>query len=232
MKTLKNYFLYSLLLFVTAMPGCQQDELDTMRIQPSRLGPGYKAPNPGGTRIEPPQVIKEEFAHATGWRIIWEDTGFENETWQKYPGIFSTVNGSVHSINYLNNTSWQNTDNADMYLLFEQVTATTRPELTHQAHVKATEFKRSDMTVQQLADYAENDPDMFQYLFENEAYGVAEKQPIVEESNYSYYQPGDIYTFKTDRVPAKYGAIRIVELWSPSIIEVVVQKDGIGGLTN
>ncbi len=229
MKPLKTYFLSASILFLFLMPGCQQDELDTMNIQPYQPPPVYKAPNPGGTRIGQPRVIKQAFPKATGWRIIWEDTGFDNDSWQKYPGIFSTINGSVHSVHYLNNTSWQNTDYADMYLLFEQVTSTTRPELVHPAHVKATEFKRSDMSVAELADYAENNPDMFQYLFENESYGVAEVQPIEKESDYPWYQPGEIYTFKTDRVPAKYGAVRIVELWSPTIIEVVVQKSGIGG---
>jgi hypothetical protein len=48
MKPLKNYFLYAFLLLVFPMLGCQQDELETMNLQPGGIN---KAPNPGGSSI-------------------------------------------------------------------------------------------------------------------------------------------------------------------------------------
>ncbi|CAN0534320.1 unnamed protein product, partial [Scytosiphon promiscuus] len=168
--------------------------------------------NPGGHRIIPPNVIKQEFNNATAWKISWEDINFDNDNWQKYAGIFSLKTGSVHSIHYLNNTDPQNTANVDMFLLFESVySPSSSIFLTHQAIAKNTLFKRSDMTVGDLEDITINDPSLFQTAFETEPYQIESHQPISgEDGASSMYDPGDIYTFKTDDPSPKYGAIRIV----------------------
>jgi len=229
MKTLKNYFLYSLLLFVFMVPACQQDDLESMRVQPREIG---KITTPGFKSIPTPEIIKEEFDEATGWRITWDDSQINNGNWKEHPGVFSTLHGTLHSINGLNNAAPQVTKDTDMLLPFGNIAAPGRsPSLDYQHLAKSTQFKRSDMSAADLEAITEFNPDFFQYLFENESYQVDEVQPINEETGSYYYEAGDIFTFKTDRFPARFGAVRIVKKNNPTIVEVVVQKGGGGGFT-
>jgi hypothetical protein len=73
------------------------------------------------------------------------------------------------------------------------------------------------MTIAELQDAAENNPGKLALAYEwdlNEPTGAL---------SIGSYQAGQIFTFKTDRTPAKYGAIRIVDKM-PLTVEVVVQK--------
>ena len=85
------------------------------------------------------RIVKRDFREAKGWRIIWGgNIGGEYNVSQKIPGIFSTVTGSVNSIQYLNNTNYKNTDNADMWL-FNNLKSTSEPDgLTQTNYTKKT----------------------------------------------------------------------------------------------
>ena len=90
------------------------------------------------------RIVKRDFREAKGWRIIWGgNIGGEYNVSQKIPGIFSTVTGSVNSIQYLNNTNYKNTDNADMWL-FNNLKSTSETDgLTKTNYTKKTRFKLS-----------------------------------------------------------------------------------------
>lgn len=243
MKLLKNHIIYLMIVCMSLAAGCQQEEENALMIPSGLPGPGDKAPNPGGDTIFPSEVIKEEYPNATRWQITWDDPDWHNQ-WG-YARFFSTVDGSVHKLHTLN-ASAKLTAKADMDLLFGRVRA---PDdfsnlIHHQDHVKATRFKPSDLTLEELMDITANNPSLFEDEYENNPNAPAPFQPY----NYAKdgyegvpYQNGEIYTFKTDRIPPKYGAIRVVETSSiylgigPRIMEVIVQKDGvgvIGGLTD
>ena len=226
------------------MAGCQQEEWDSLGVKDVPQGPPvYKDPqNPENPGFKPPTIIKKNFPNATAWKIIWEDIPFDNCGYgpcEYLPIYFSTLNGSLHSADFLNAIPLKNTANVDMSLFWDMVRSPSHVDnfqLIHWNHAKSTQFKRSGMSAADFADYAQNNPAMFQDLFENEPYGVSDWQPNRFDPGYehiAYYESGDIYTFKTDRVPSKYGAIRIVEGWiiNPErlVIEVVVQKNGFEG---
>ncbi|WPP50754.1 hypothetical protein [Catalinimonas niigatensis] len=163
------------------------------------------------------QVIKRDFDGAKGWRIVWGGGEWDVSDVQKIPSIFSTVTGSVNSVLYLNNTSPQNTDNADMSIYFSLAATDQIGSLNYTTRTKKTLFKLSGMNVTDLQNAAENHPNLFTVAYE---WDLNEPNGSLSMGN---YQTGDIYSFKTDRAPAKYGAIRIVDK-SPLTIEIVVQK--------
>lgn len=172
---------------------------------------------PSDPTFKPPivTVIKQEFPDARGWRIKWEGGSYTSETSQKVQSIFSTINGSVHSVHYLNNTSPGNTSNADMQLYFGDLKSTKQVSQLMNGTTRKTSFKLSGMTVAQLEDAAKNDPSKFTAVY---TFGFDVASEVKDD-----YKAGQIYVFKTDRMPAKYGAVRIVSL-NPRVIEVVVQK--------
>jgi hypothetical protein len=189
---------------------------------PSAVGGGVKPPPlkiKAANPYHPPivTVIKKDFDEARGWRITWKSVAGSDPTPQnKVQSIFSTVTGAVNSVDYLNGVSAKNTDNADMMLYFGDLRSTHKvPQLTHKSGLKKTQFKLSGMKVADLEDAAKNDPNKFGVIY-TLAFDAAGE---VKEN----YKEGQIYVFKTDRTPAKYGAVRIVSM-SPRIIEVVVQK--------
>ncbi len=164
------------------------------------------------------KVIKKDFPGAKGWRVVWGGGTYTSENAHKVPSIFSTITGAVNSVHYLNNTSPQNTGNADMQIYFGNLKATSQiNSLTYNNHTKKTRFKLSGMTVNDLQNAAENNPGLFGLIYE---WDFDEPVGTLQTGN---YQAGQIYTFKTDRIPAKYGAVRIVST-NPKTIEVVVQK--------
>lgn len=164
-------------------------------------------------------VIKNNFTGATGWRVTWKGGIITSSNANSVQTIFSTVTGAVNSVKYLNAVSPGNTDNADMQLYFGKLMATSEvDDLTHVAHVKDTRFRLSNWNVATLEDAAVTNPLNFGIAYELGAFGAK----VLETGNYS---AGQIYLFKTDRVPAKYGAVRIVKTGgAEKIIEVVVQK--------
>lgn len=198
---------------VTVMPstGLKNNE----NTEPLRSEVITGTPNPFPTVT----VIKANFSNATGWRITWKGGSYNAENVNKVPSIFSTINGSVHSVHYLNNTAWLNTDYADMQLYFGKLVATSKvPQLTKVNALKDTQFKLSNWNVATLEDVSKNNPNAFGLAFEFGFFGAAQTQT----GNYS---AGQVYLFKTDRIPAKYGAVRIVKTGgAEKIIEVVVQK--------
>ena len=240
MNLIKRYFLYTLLAFACVLAACEQEDSDILN---GRINTVYKAPKgpegPGEIPPpKPPRIIKQEFPQATAWRIIWEDRSYEFE--ESWPTYFNTTNGSLYSANFLNATSWQNTANVDMSLVEGRITSPSSEDynylLKYVNRAKSTVFKRTGMSAGEFADFAQNDPGMFQSLFENEPYTATDYQPNRMDPGHEYagwYEAGDLYTFKIESDPPKYGAIRIVEFPVPAeepiIIEVVVQKAGVGG---
>ncbi|OUC15504.1 MAG: hypothetical protein B0A82_06035 [Alkalinema sp. CACIAM 70d] len=172
--------------------------------------------NPGNNQSLPVvNVTTQNFTNAKGWRITWTGGVISDTNWTKVQSIFSTVTGAVNSIQYLNNTSWGNTDNADFMLYFGLKATSEVSQLTKANALKETHFKLSSMTVTDLANAAQNNPNIFGLVYE-----LGFDQATTTKPN---YQAGQIYVFKTDRNPAKYGAVRIVSM-NPRTIEVVVQK--------
>lgn len=164
------------------------------------------------------KVIKQEFTSTKGWRIIWDGGSYSSENWTKVPSIFSTVSGAVNSIDYLNKTSWNNTNNADIGLYFGKLQAPSEiKELNQKDGLKATKFKLSTLEVKDLETAAKTNPQLIV-----NAYNSDDEQPVNTTPKYKVDQ---IYVFKTDRgEQSKYGAVRIVSISSKTIIEVVVQK--------
>src|SRR5690606_5322337 len=123
---------------------------------------------------------------------------------------FSTSNGSLYSMNFLNSTSWQNTANMDMSLIEGFITSPSSfvsdANLIYYNRAKSTLFKRTGMSAAEFADFAQNDPGMFQSLFENEPYTATDYQPNRVDPGYefsSWYETGDLYTFKIESDPPK-----------------------------
>jgi hypothetical protein len=176
--------------------------------------PDFEQDSGGNQPLPTVEVIKKDFANAKGWRLTWKGGVITDENATKVQSIFSTITGAVNSIDFLNNTSWGNTNNAD-FMLFNGLKATSAiSQLTQKTALHATTFKLTSMTVSDLENAAENNPNLFGLI-----YAWAFDAPTTTKS----YQAGQIYVFKTDRVPAKYGAVRIVSM-NPRVIEVVVQK--------
>jgi hypothetical protein len=238
MNLLKSHFLYTLLVCVCLLTACEQEEPDAFNFQPYDPAPVYKNPqNPEEPGVPQPRIIREDFPNATAWRITWEDLIYNYEA-QRH-AYFSTSNGSLYSMSFLNSTSWQNTANVDMSLIEGFITSPSHDDhasLKYFNRTKSTAFKRTGMSAVEFADFAQNNPGMFQSLFENEPYAATDWQPNRTDPGYEfsgYYETSDLYTFKIESDPPKYGAIRVVEGWTGSpdkiVIEVVVQKDGVGG---
>src|SRR5690606_23951263 len=131
---------------------------------------------PSGEYGIPPQkpfpyvkrVIKQDFRNAKGWRIVWGggEVDWGSDDVYKIPAIFSTITGAVNSIQYLNNTSPQNTDNADMWIYFSLNATSKISTLDYDNHTRKTRFKLSGMTVADLQDAAENNPGNFAFAYE------------------------------------------------------------------
>lgn len=186
--------------------------LVSTRGQAGDISPGPVLPLPIVT------VIKNEFSGARGWRISWAGGILGDSTAKNWRKIFSTVTGSVNSVNFLNATGVVNTDNADMSL-WGRLSATSKlGELNQVGVLKNTKFRLSTWNLATLENAAKVNPATFGVAFEFGFFG-----PVVTET--APYQTGQIYLFKTDRPQPKYGAVRIVK-WggSETIIEVVVQK--------
>ena len=213
MNTIRRYGLLPLGAFVCLVAGLTVAH-GTQPPQKNQIPPNIKGTNP----YHPPivTVVKNDFDKAKGWRITWKSVGGEAPPFKKVQSIFSTVTGAVNSIDYLNGTGWHNTDNADMMLYFGDLSSTNKvSQLTQESGLKKTRFKLSGMTLADLENAAKNDPTKFTAVY---TFGFDAAAEVKED-----YKQGQIYVFKTDRNPAKYGAVRIVSM-SPRIIEVVVQK--------
>ncbi len=230
MKTTLLHFIATV-VFAIALISCQTEEVAPLR--PVGWLPGDKAPNPIPTNIPPAEVIRTDYAGATKWRITFNDPKYAFK-WA-YQRFFSTVDGSFRNLADLNSSS-KATSRADMDFLFGFIKA---PEnfhnyLHYDAYAPETQFKPASLSLIQLADITEYNPTLFQDEFENSPFYGTSFQPYNYELNgdeSTFYENGDIFLFKTDRNPARYGAIRIIERSQiyqgigPRIVEVIVQAD-------
>ncbi|MEM6845721.1 MAG: hypothetical protein AAF944_27295 [Bacteroidota bacterium] len=228
MKTLSIYTLLAILL---TFGGCQTEEVAPKRS----VGwlPEDKTPNPIPASIPPAEVIRTEFSGATKWRITFNDPKFALK-WA-YQRFFSTEDGTFHNLADLN-SSVSATNQVDMDFLFGYVQSPHQYDnhLTYPEAAVMTKFKPSDMSYWDLVVATELNPSAFETAFESSPFEAVSFQPYNYE-NYgdesSLYQDGEIFLFKTDRNPARYGAIRIVEASliyqgiGPRIVEVIVQAD-------
>ena len=153
MNTIKNNLLYTLLVCVCLLTACEQEEPDAFNFQPYDPAPVYKNPqNPEEPGIPHPRIIREEFPNATAWRITWEDIIYNYE--EQRPAYFSTTNGSLYSMSFLNSTSWQNTANVDMSLVEGFITSPSHDDhagLKYFNRTKSTAFKRTGMSAAEAA---------------------------------------------------------------------------------
>jgi hypothetical protein len=239
MKPLKSYFLQAAMVGICALSGCQKDELSSLNLPDknhsartasiNRPAPDDLTP-PGAVIIPPSSVIKQEYPQATSWLVTWNNP-IEDYIYS-LAGIFSTVDGSFHSFNSLNQSSQENTAKADMVLLPGRIQSLEGASvLVHGAFAPATQFKPSGLSLIGFMNAVQNNPALFQQEFENSPYFSTELQPYpYDGGDWVYYQTGEIYLFKTDRTPAVYGAVRIVDasnVWtgtSPRVLQIVVQK--------
>ncbi|MEM9674577.1 MAG: hypothetical protein ACFB15_07400 [Cyclobacteriaceae bacterium] len=230
MKTTILYFITIIALAMT-LGSCQTEEVAPLR--PIGWLPGDKTPHPIPTSIPPAEVIRTEFSGATKWRITFNDPKFELK-WA-YQRFFSTVDGSFRNLADLN-SSMKATSRVDMDFLFGYARSPHQYDnhLTYPEAAVMTKFKPSDMSAWDLAVATELNPTEFQTAFESSPFEAVSFQPYNYDKygdESSLYQDGDIFLFKTDRNPARYGAIRIVEASliyqgiGPRIVEVIVQAD-------
>lgn len=239
MKRLNAFIQYLMATGICVLAGCQENELNSLRLPAAdapatstatkRPPPDDLAP-PGVVSIPPSSVRKQEYPQATSWLVTWNNPSEDYRF--SLAGIFSTVDGSFHSINSLNQSSSDNTAKADMDLLPGVIQSLENASyLVHEPYAKATRFKPSGLSLLGFMNAVETNPALFQQEFENSPYFSTNRQPYpYDGSDWVYYQTGEIYLFKTGRKPAVYGAIRIVDatnVWtgtSPRVIQIVVQK--------
>ncbi|MEM9675252.1 MAG: hypothetical protein ACFB15_28535 [Cyclobacteriaceae bacterium] len=216
MKTLKlSTLAFVIILSSLSLFSCEETIESDFQQYPS----SEAFANSGSNRIPTiKRITRQDFPDAIGWRISWFGGNLHsNNDFNKVPAIFSTVTGTVRSVNTLNNSSSQLTKDADMWLYNNLKAPRKLFNLDHLNHAKRTRFKVSGMKVSDLQNAAQNQPGLF---------GIAYEWDLNEPNGklvISSYKEGQIFSFKTDRTPAKYGAVRIVKKY-PLILEVVVQK--------
>ncbi len=229
MKTTILSFIISLSLTLT-FSSCQTEEVAPIQSGGRLLNP-VKLPVP--TSIPPAEVIRTDYSGATKWRITFTNPKYAFR-WS-YQRFFSISDGTFRTLADLNNSP-KATSKADMDFLFGYIRAAGEYNyyLHHASSAPATQFKPASLGLLQLADITANHPDLFQTAFEKSPFEATPFQPY----NYSkggdestYYENGDIFLFKTDQNPVRYGAIRIVETSQiyqgigSRIVEVIAQAD-------
>jgi len=231
-------YLFLALISASLLASCQSDDISSsypVKKRPTR--PGEYAPMPPSP-IPPTSVVEEELDGAKRWLITFNDIDYDLH--YLHQRFFSTVDGSFYNIKQLH-LSADATAKADLDFLVGRVQSTEGFLLTYPEQAVATQFKPSDLTVKQLAFMAENNPDQLEDTFENSLYAATNVQPynyVEDKYDFEYYETGDIFLFKTDRSPARYGAVRIVQsvpsqVASTRVVEVTVQAGNSDlGLTN
>ena len=232
MKLLNHYILL-LFAFALVFSSCQPEEVAPSLPTSRQPPPIKKTPTPLPGTIPPNQVIRTDYAGATKWRIIY--TNVDVNLGSLYQRYFSTVDGSFQSLSELN-SSTSATARADMNLMFWFIASPDKfnHQLTFPAHAAATRFKPSEWPYWQLPFITLTDPAQFEAAFEGSMFESTPYQPYNYELNgdeSDYINEGDIYFFKTDRTPARYGAVSILVVANPflgteqTIIEITVQAD-------
>jgi len=235
MKILSIYLLFIVSLTI-GLSSCQTDEVAPFQAGSQKAISDSKAPGLFQPMIFPPEIIRTVHAGATTWQITFNDPYYDNpnKPIAKYPTYFSTVDGSCYTSAELNADA-KVTYNADLSLLFFSIYAPGHfNSFTFQESVRDTQIKPSDLGLWELAVMTTSNPSQFEVEFENSPYEAKSKQPYNYKefgTESSPYQKGDIFLFKTDRLPNRYGVIYIKE--RPSllrntnqfVIEVTVQSD-------
>lgn len=217
MKTFKVYFLSSVLGVSFLIAGFQIAELGI-------VSPDLRVSQSSTMTIPPWKLSQQNLANITRWRIEWSEINWSLK--DHYARFFSIEDGSFHSINSLNN-DWRATAKADIDLLFGRVqNVQAHPSLVHGSRASATVFKRSTLTAESLKNITENQPASLRKAYEQTTNAACASQPYRSSGGApNLYESGDIYLFKTEQSPPQYGAIRIVNAFAPTIIEVLVQHE-------
>jgi hypothetical protein len=214
--------------FGSLLLSCQSDDASSIvpsTSQPTTLG-GY-APTPHAP-IPPSSVVEEELDGARRWTINFSDIDYDLH--YLHQRFFSTRDGSFYNIKQLHSSA-DATSKADLDFLMGRVQSTEGFLLTYPEHAVATQFKPTNLSPRHLDDIAENYPNLLTDAFENSPYAATDVQPYnyaEKKYDFDYYQTGDIFLFKTDRSPVRYGAVRILHSFpsqytSSRTIEVIVQ---------
>jgi hypothetical protein len=235
MNALKTLFLLNFLICSFLLSSCQEDDFAGINDHNTGRFPTGKAPNPVPELIPPSSVVLEDYAMATSWTATWNYPFWTNR--RSLAGIFNTSSGTFHSYNSIKGDELLIAQ-ADMYLLFGTIQSLEENfYIDYSEAAPATRFKPSSLSLIGFHNAVQNNPALFQQEYENSIQGATEFQPYNyptgEESG--YYSSGDIYLFKTDSQPARYGAIRIIEGSDivggtvPRVIQIVLADSNIIG---
>jgi hypothetical protein len=229
-KTQSAYFIIAL-LFAMTFSSCQPEEVAPVQPRSQFLSLYKKKPSPDV--IPPDEVIRTVYAGATKWQITYNN--YDVNLGSLYQRYLNTIDGSLQNLAQLQSRP-ETTAQADLNLSFYFVESTDKYDhlLTYPASALATRFKPAEFGTWQLAAMTVGNPAQFQSEFENSTFEATRSQPYNYELNgdeSDYLQEGDIFLFKTDRRPARYGAIYIkekpnyIQNTKPFVIEVTVQAD-------
>ncbi len=252
---MKSFSFIILALFcLTTFSACEQEEVAPFHTSNQRPLPdaggfapdplpdaGGFANNPSSPTVQPIAFYPLVFSKAKGWYIKWKVPSMasgsfphkDHDFWDNCAGFLSTVDGSLRSINELNNLGWEATADTDMYIPIGKLRSPSGFPLVHAAHRRATFFKLSNMTSEEMMSMAHHSPNNFEEAYEENPASPEGLVPYDPYDHSAFYQEDEVYVFKTGRNPAKYGAIRIID--GPSYqansfsivqVEVVVQDDG------
>lgn len=235
-KTLSAYFLIAL-SFALLFSSCESDEVAPLPFSETAPLPNSESTTFFQPIILPPQVTRTDYSGATKWQLSFYDP-YHHRTDKPvdlYPSYFSTVDGSCRTRIDLNSSA-ELTSQVDLSLFFSRLYSpnVSHNSLTYPEAARATQIKPANLTWWQLTTMTASNPAQFTKEFENSPFASAPFQPCnydMEGDESAYYQKGDNFLFKTDRIPARYGAIYIKE--RPSlvrdtkqfVIEVIVQND-------
>lgn len=230
---MKHLTITFLTFISTLLFSCQSD--DTSNIVPQLNRPGDKVPIPASP-IPPASVVEETLDGAKRWTITFNNIDYDKH--YLYQRFFSTTDGTFYNIKQVH-ASAEATAKADIDFLKGKVNSTQGFLLTYPEDAVKTRFKPTNLSAASLAFMANNNPGQLKNTFEDSPYAATDVQPYDYEEdkwNYLYYHMGDKFLFKTDRSPARYGYIRIIQSdpgqQSPDrVVEITVQT-GSPGLTN
>jgi hypothetical protein len=225
-----SFTLLKAFLTLLTFSQCVPEEMATFEPDIGRMG-YQKIAYPIPSSIPPDEVVRKNYPGATSWLITFHDPDI-NSQWS-YQRFFSTLDGSFHTLDELN-SSTETTLLADLDFLFAYINSPDKYNglFTQPRQVKETRLKPSIINLLELVNMKVHEPELFQTKYEESPWEGINRQPMdYATGEASPYQPGEVFLFKTDRNPAKYGVIRILEkpsfvTWTGTCkVEVIVQAD-------
>ena len=245
MKTL-NIILFTLCLLAFTS-GCQQEEVAPLKVSETPLVQGGEfAPVVNHRSVSPDRVVRTDYAGATKWRITFKNPNQHFPYTLDYQRFFSTTDGSFYTLHELNNSA-KATSRIDLEFLFGSLQSPTEyaatpypnhPEihLQYPESARDTRFKPSDMSPEMLASITMLNPNQLKTAFERNSSWPAPYQPFSDDGyEPPSYEIGEIYLFRTDSNPVRYGAVRIIDRYSyfgdskNYVIEITVQTGNTTG---